>query len=375
MGKIKRIRVKANNTGPVAGSSPGLLTISDSDQKPYIVIRSYNDDDLFEHVVSSYTQIDEQIAKYPEHTHWINVQGLGDLELFSYLENTYHIHKLILEDIISTRQRPKLDESENYLFAVSRYVYINKDLIIENDQLSFLLMPQLLISFEKSKSECFEPVINRLSADKGSIRTGGSSHMLYALMDVVVDDYFELINRLGDELETLEELLYRRPQKSMMYDIQSIKRAMISIRRAVWPERDKINDLIRSDSALIPKETKTFLRDTYDHTMQIIDLVESYRDITTGLIDMNLSFISNRMNEIMKVLTIISSIFIPLTFIAGVYGMNFAYQDPETGKVLHKNMPELYMENGYEYTLIAMLIIAILQVIYFWRKGWLTTRE
>ena len=149
---------------------------------------------------------------------------------------------------------------------------------------------------------------------------------------------------------------------------------MITIRRAVWPERDKLNDLIRTDTPLITAETKTFLRDTYDHSMQIIDLVESYRDITTGLIDMNLSFISNRMNEIMKVLTIISSIFIPLTFIAGVYGMNFAYQDPDTGEILHKNMPELYLHNGYLYTLGAMLLIAVLQVIYFWRKGWLNSR-
>jgi len=260
------------------------------------------------------------------------------------------------------------------LFTVSRYLYINDEQEIVNDQLSFLTLPQMVFSFQPAYTDCFKPVVNRLRSDKGSFRTGGSSYMLYALMDLVVDEYFEVINRLGDELETLEELLYRRPEKSMMFDIQSIKRSMITIRRAVWPERDKINDLIRSESPLITRETKTFLRDTYDHSMQIIDLVESYRDITTGLIDMNLSVISNRMNEIMKVLTIISSIFIPLTFIAGVYGMNFAYQDPETGKILGKNMPELYSENGYIYTLGAMLIIALLQIIYFWRKGWLTSK-
>ena len=143
------------------------------------------------------------------------------------------------------------------------------------------------------------------------------------------------------------------------------------IRRAAWPERDKINDMIRSDSGLINKTTQTYLKDTYDHCMQIIDLVESYKDLTTSLVDMNLSLISHRMNEIMKVLTIISSIFIPLTFIAGIYGMNFAKQDPETGKWFHNNMPELYMEHGYAYTMIGMLLIAILQMIYFWRKGWL----
>jgi magnesium transporter len=156
-----------------------------------------------------------------------------------------------------------------------------------------------------------------------------------------------------------------------MFQTQNIKREMISIRRAAWPERDKINDIIRSESKLINNTSRTYFKDTYDHTMQIIDLIENYKDLTTSLIEMNLSLISQRMNEIMKVLTIISSIFIPLTFIAGVYGMNFANKDPLTGEVLKNNMPELYYENGYLYTIGGMVIIAILQMIYFWRKGWL----
>ncbi len=276
----------------------------------------------------------------------------------------------MLEDIANTQQRPKLDEYEIYLFAVSRMLYVNADLEIENEQISFILLPQVLISFQESYTNCIEPVINRLKLGKGNIRISGASYMMYSLMDVVIDNYFVLIYKLGEELETIEELLYRKPDKSLMYQIQAIKRAMIMIRRAIWPERNKINDMIRSDSKLITKGTKTFLRDTYDHCMQVADMVESYKDITTSLIDMNLSFISNRMNEIMKVLTIISSIFIPLTFIAGVYGMNFACQDPQTGKILHKNMPELYSENGYVYVMAFMFVIAVLQVIYFWRKGW-----
>jgi magnesium transporter len=214
-------------------------------------------------------------------------------------------------------------------------------------------------------------VIHRLQGGNGNIRTGETSYLLYALIDVIVDNYFRLIYKLGDELETIEQLLYRRADKALMFQTQNIKREMITIRRAVWPERDKINDMIRSESGLINKITKTFLRDTYDHCMQIIDLVESYKDLTTSLVDMNLSLISHRMNEIMKVLTIISSIFIPLTFIAGIYGMNFAKQDPLTGKMLNSNMPELYMEHGYEYTMLGMLLIAITQLIYFRRKGWL----
>jgi len=372
MGKIKRIRVKPNNRNSGRGNSPGFLQVRDSDLKPRITIRSFDDDSFEELEINDYADIERQMSKFPSFTHWVNVEGLGDLKLFEYLEHKFEIHKLIQEDIMSSTQRPKLDESEEYLFAVSRLLYINDEQEIVNEQLSFLMLPHVVFSFQPTYKDCFETVVKRLKSDKGTICTGGTSYMLYALMDLVVDEYFELINRLGDELETLEELLYRRPKKSMMYDIQSVKRAMISIRRAVWPERDKINDLIRSESPLITHETKTFLRDTYDHTMQIIDLVESYRDITTGLIDMNLSVISNRMNEIMKVLTIISSIFIPLTFIAGVYGMNFAYQDPQTGAILHKNMPELYSANGYVYTLGAMLLIALLQLIYFWRKGWLS---
>lgn len=374
MGKIKRIRVKSHERRNGREISPDNLQVRDSDLKPRITVRSYNDDDFEETEIESYAGIDEQLNKHQNLTHWINVQGLGDLKMFEYLAQRFKIHPLILEDIVSNRQRPKLDESDDYLFVVSRMMYINEDLEIVNEQASFLLMDKVLISFQETYTNVFDPVINRLKRDKGIIRKSGSSYILYSLMDVVVDDYFELINKLGDQLETLEELMYRRPEKSMMYDIQSVKRAMIAIRRAVWPERDKINDLIRTESSLVTAETKTFLRDTYDHSMQIIDLVESYRDITTGLIDMNLSFISNRMNEIMKVLTIISSIFIPLTFIAGVYGMNFAFQDPETGKVLERNMPELYEENGYVYTLVAMLFIAILQIIYFWRKGWLSSR-
>ena len=250
-------------------------------------------------------------------------------------------------------------------------MYVNKGLEIENEQVSFILLPHLLISFQESYTSTFEPVIRRLEGGKGNIRVAGTSYLLYTLLDVIVDNYFTLIYKLGDELETIEQLLYRKADKSLMFQTQNIKREMIIIRRAAWPERDKINDMIRSESGLITKTTKTFLKDTYDHCMQIIDLVESYKDLTTSLVDMNLSLISHRMNEIMKVLTIISSIFIPLTFIAGIYGMNFAYQDPETGKILSGNMPELYSEHGYLYTMLGMLLIAVIQMIYFWRKGWL----
>lgn len=374
MAKIRRIHLKKKKYIPLPGSSPGAVQLFEGSLPPKITVYAYNNSEYYCDELNSIDELDEHLKKRPELTHWIDIRGLGDLSLYDYIEKEFNIHKLVLEDIANIQQRPKLDEYDDYLYAVSRMLYVDTGLEIENEQVSFILFPKILISFQENYIQKFEPVIHRLKSGKGNIRSGGSSYMLYSLKDVIIDDYFTLIYKLGDELETIEELLYRKPDKSLMYQTQSIKRAMIMIRRTAWPERDKVNDMIRSESKLITKYTRTFLKDTYDHCMEVIDLVESYKDVTTSLIDMNLSFISNRMNEIMKVLTIISSIFIPLTFIAGVYGMNFAYQDPHTGKMLENNMPELYSENGYVYTMSVMVLIALVQMIYFWRKGWLSNK-
>lgn len=371
MSKIRRIRLKARKYVPVPGTSPGSIQLYEDALKPQITVYSYNSDEFYSEKINSLDELDIQIEKYKDHHRWIEIKGIGDANLLTYLEKKFGINKLLIEDIADCRQRPKLDEYENYLFAVSRMIYVDEQLEIENEQVSFILFPKLLISFQENYSNNIAPVINRLKGGKGNIRSAGSSYLLYALTDLILDNYFTLIYKLGDELETIEELLYRKADKSLMFQTQNIKREMISIRRAAWPERDKINDMIRSESKLINKTSRTYLKDTYDHTMQIIDLIENYKDLTTSLIDMNLTLISQRMNEIMKVLTIISSIFIPLTFIAGVYGMNFSIKDPQTGEILKNNMPELYYENGYLYTMAGMVIIAILQMIYFWRKGWL----
>lgn len=374
MAKIRRIQLKSKKYIPLPGISPGSIQLYEGALPSKITAYAYDNTEYQCEDLNSLDELDKYFKKRPALTHWIDIRGIGELELYDYIEKKYKIHKLVLEDIANIQQRPKVDEYDGYLYAVSRMLYVDTGLEIENEQVSFILFPKVLISFQENYTQKFEPVIHRLQSGKGNIRAGGSSYMLYSLMDVIVDDYFTLIYKLGDELETIEELLYRKPDKTLMHQTQAIKRAMIMIRRAVWPERDKINDMIRSESKLINKQTKTFLKDTYDHCMQVIDLVESYKDITTSLIDMNLSFISNRMNEIMKVLTIISSIFIPLTFIAGVYGMNFAYQDPKTGEILQHNMPELYSENGYVYTMAVMVLIGIVQMFYFWRKGWLSNK-
>ena len=371
MSKIRRIRLKLKKYVPIAGISPGSIQLYEGALKPEITVYSYSREEYHTQTIKNIKELEKHLDLYPELNRWIDIRGIGDTDLLEYLEKKFSINKLVSEDIADCRQRPKMDEYDDYIFAVSRMLYVDKHQEIENEQVSFILFPKLLISLQENYSNTIAPVIHRLEGGKGNIRLGGTSYLMYTLMDVIIDNYFTLIYKLGDELETIEELLYRKADKTLMFQTQNIKREMIMIRRAAWPERDKINDMIRSDSKLISKTSKSFLKDTYDHCMQIIDLVESYKDLTTSLIDMNLSIISNRMNEIMKVLTIISSIFIPLTFIAGVYGMNFAFQDPKTGKILSNNMPELYAENGYLYTIGGMFVIAIAQMIYFWRKGWL----
>ncbi|WP_256010548.1 magnesium/cobalt transporter CorA [Desertivirga xinjiangensis] len=369
---FRRISIKKTKRRlPPPGTSPGSLQPAEGALPPKIDVYSFSPS-FFEKVeVSSFEEIKTILHNHPSEIHWIDVKGLGDSSLLETIRDEFSVSTLILEDILHTHQRPKLEEFEDHLFATSRMLCLNSKLQLENEQISFLLTERVLLTFQENYEDCLDPVRKRLLEGKGNIRIGGTSYLMYALMDLILDNYFILINRFGDELDSLEELLYRRPGKSITYDAQQIKRALITVRRAVWPERDKINDMLRSSSPLITDHTKTFLRDVYDHSMQIIDLVESYKEIATSVIDMYLSFMSNRTNEIMRVLTVISSIFIPLTFIAGVYGMNFADKNPETGQVLEKNMPELYSENGYLYTMFVMGFIALVQVIYFWRKGWL----
>lgn len=371
MAKIKRIRLKKRKYIPIPGISPGSIQLYEGALKPIINFYAYKTEDFHHQEVKNTIELDDLLNKYQDFHIWIEVKGIGDADLLSFMENKFGVNKLVIEDIADSRQRPKFDDYDDYLFVVSRMLYVDKHLEIENEQFSCILFSNVLISFQESYSDNILPVINRLKGGKGNIRKSGSSYLMYTLIDVILDNYFNLIYKLGDELETIEELLYHRANKTLMFQTQNIKREMISIRRAAWPERDKVNDMIRSESKLISKISRTYLKDTYDHTMQIIDLIENYKDLTTTLIDMNLTLTSQRMNEIMKVLTIISSIFIPLTFIVGVYGMNFAAHDPKTGKILENNMPELYLENGYFIVMSGMLIIALGQMIYFWRKGWL----
>ncbi|AMR33074.1 magnesium and cobalt transport protein CorA [Mucilaginibacter sp. PAMC 26640] len=365
----KRVKFKHRKHNNAVGARPGTINIPDDALKPKIVIYSFNDDDLQTREGSDMKTITEQFKTCSNHTHWIKINGIGDARLIEDIGTFMGVNLLVLEDIVNTHQRPKFDEYEGYVFGTSRIIYFNEENELVNCQFSGIVKDNIIISFEESYIDYFEPVTVRLKAGKGIIRTGGPGYIFYALTDTILDNYFVALSQIGDKIDSIEDKLYQSADKSIMFDAQQLKRTLIIIRRSCWPERDKINDMIRSENDLITKDVKIYLRDAYDHCIQAMDMVESYKEVTSSIIDLYLSMVSNRMNEIMKVLTIISVVFIPLTFIAGVYGMNFSREDAH-GKIIPDNMPELYIQHGYVYALLLMFSIGAGLLFIFWKKGW-----
>lgn len=297
---------------------------------------------------------------------WINVDGLHDIELIRKLGDMYGLHPLLLEDILNTTQRPKVEDYEDYIFFVLKMIYFDQSREeITAEQISIVFGENFVLSFQESSGDVFDPIRERINKSKGRIRTSGPDYLSYALIDAIIDNYFIVMEKIGEKIEEIESELMESPTEETMYSIHSLKREMIFLRKSVWPLREVINNLMRDESPLIKESTDLFLRDLYDHTIQVIDTIEAYRDTLSGLLDLYMSSISNRMNEVMKVLTIIATIFIPLTFIAGIYGMNF---NPSSSIY---NMPELNWSYGYPAAIISMLIVSLLMIYYFMKKEWL----
>jgi magnesium transporter len=316
------------------------------------------------------TQVQEQELQtveecfFPENqpgVTWINVDGLHETEALGKLGEQFGLHPLVVEDILNTEQRPKLDDYGEYVFVVLRSLYHadGESGEPEIEQISLVLGPNYVLSFQEREGDEFGPVRERIHSDKGRVRRAGADYLLYALIDLIVDQYFVVLERFGDRMESLEEDLVADPARETLHLIHHLKREMALLRKSMWPLREVIGGLERSESPLIHESTGLYLRDVYDHTIQVIDAVETFRDMLSGMLDIYLSSVSNRMNEVMKVLTIIATIFIPLTFIAGVYGMNF------------QHMPELEWPWGYPIVWGVMIVIAVLMVVYFRRKRWL----
>lgn len=290
---------------------------------------------------------------------WINVDGLHNAEVIDKIGTTFDIHPLLLEDIMNTEQRPKVEDYGKYMYFILKMVYIDNWKRICVEQVSIILGDNYVISFQERTGDVFESIRQRLKNKKGRIRTLKADYLAYSLIDSIIDHYFVILESISEVIEKLEEEVVEKPSKKILQDIHMLKRNMLYLRKSVWPLREVISYLQRSESDLIEDNTGFYLRDVYDHTIQVIDTLESFRDMVSGMLDIYLSSISQKLNEVMKLLTIIATIFIPLTFIAGIYGMNFAY------------MPELQWKWGYFAVLGVMLMVFIGMIIYFRRKKWL----
>ncbi|MDI6687060.1 MAG: magnesium/cobalt transporter CorA [Desulfobacterales bacterium] len=291
---------------------------------------------------------------------WINIDGIHQVDVIEKMGSNFGIHSLVLEDILNTDQRPKAQDFDDYIYIVLKMLYNDKEeLKVKSEQISLILGKNFLITFQEIEGDVFSSVRDRIHRGKGRIRKMGCDYLTYALIDAIVDNYFIMLETFGEKIESLEEELLENPTPQTLQTIHNIKREMIFLRKQVWPIREIINGLLKWDSQLINESTDIYFKDVYDHTIQIIDTIESFRDVLSSMVDMYLSTISNKMNEVMKVLTIIATIFIPVTFIAGVYGMNFKY------------MPELDWKWGYYGVWFIIASVIISMICYFKRKSWL----
>ena len=338
--------------------------IEDNAPLPVIVLIDYNERGATRVQVPT----PEDCSPYldTESVSWVDVQGLGSEDILQRLGQVFGLHPLVLEDVVNVPQRPKVEEYEQQLLFIGRMVILKDDRKnFATEQVSFILGQHYLLTVqEEPKLDTFNPVRDRIRTAKGTIRTHGADYLAYTLIDTIIDGFFPVLEIYGEQLEDLEDEVVVNPTHQTLEKIYLLKRQLLTLRRAIWPQRDAINSLIRDSSPLISQEVRVYLRDCYDHTVQVLDMVETYRELASSLMDVYLSSVGNRMNEVMKLLTVVSSIFIPLTFIAGVYGMNF------NTEVSPWNMPELNWYWGYPACLGLMGAIAATLIFFFWKRGW-----
>jgi magnesium transporter len=291
---------------------------------------------------------------------WVNVHGVHEVEILEKFGNCFGVHPLVMEDILNTDQRPKIENYGEDLFIVLKMLsYDEKKGEISAEQVSLVLRSNAVLSFTEKEKGAFTPIQERLRSGKGRLRKMGADYLAYTLLDIIVDHYFAILEKLSEKIEELEEKLVTNPTTPILQKIQNLKREMIFLRKWVWPLREVISSLERGELSWIQEGTRFYLRDVYDHTIQVMDTVETFREVLSGMMDIYLSSINNRMNAVMKVLTIIATIFMPLTFLAGVYGMNF------------KHMPELEWQWGYPLLWVFMILIVVFMLISFRKKKWL----
>ena len=354
---VKHIKKRSEKSGLPPGS---LVHVGQKkSEKVKITIIDYNEEILREKEAKT---VEECFPFKDEPTvTWINIDGLHQVDIIEKIGKYFDVHPLLLEDILNTEQRPKMEDFDDYIFIVLRMLECKneKNWILTSEQMSLIIGKNFVISFQESEGDIFDPVRDRIRNGKGKIRKMGPDFLAYSLMDAIVDGYFIILEKLGEKIEDIEDELMTNPTRETLKIIHGLKRDMIYLRKSVWPFREVISNLERGESKLIKETTSIYLKDIYDHTIQVIDTIESFRDMLSGMLDIYLSSISNRMNEIMKVLTIIATIFIPLTFLVGVYGMNFKY------------MPELELPWSYPALWFFMITLGVSMLVYFKKRKWI----
>ncbi|WP_276498062.1 magnesium/cobalt transporter CorA [Pontibacter litorisediminis] len=372
MSKRKHNRARNKILERKAGIKPGSLLIPAEAYAPRFFLMSFNEGMFEERELKTYQELLQRVNARPDARHWIDIRGYADQTMLEQLIVDFKLHPLQMEDVVNDYQRPKVEEFDgNRLFMITRMLRWSPEFrTLDDIQLSLFTGPNYVLSLQSDYGDCLDPLRERIRGGKGVIRQRPATYIAYAILDVVLDYYFPVIADIGIYIEDLEQEVLRQPNKATLSQILDLKSELIKLRRITWPARDLMNELLRMDEDTIPENLKVYFRDAYDHAVQLIDLVENHREMASSLVELYMSTVSNRMNEIMKVLTIISSIFIPLSFIVGLYGMNFAHEDPETGKVFPHSMPELYQPNSYPILIALMAILILLQLYFFYRKGW-----
>ena len=354
-----RLGIRQHRSRP--GTAPGTLIASEEAVPVSLRLIAYRGEHFEEKTNPDLSEI--RAARERGGVLWLDVVGTDPISLLEEIGALFKIHPLVLEDVVNTHQRPKVEVFDDQIFIVTRMPVARNS--CETEQVAMLLGTGHIVTFQEKAGDCFEPVRDRLRRGRPRLRSSGADYLAYALLDSVVDHYFPVLEHYGEYLEALEDRLPSAGSELPMVAIYDAKRDLLALRRALWPQREMLSAIMREETALVTKSTRIFLRDVYDHVIQQMDMLETYREIASGLVDMALSFAGMRMNEIMKVLTVIATIFIPLSFIAGVYGMNF------DSSISRWNMPELHWRYGYPFALALMVAVAAGLVWYLRRKRWL----
>ena len=342
------------------GEPPGTLIYTGKirREKSKLRILNYTKDDFEIKEIEDLKIVSSLLEK--NKNNWINVTGLANVNLIENIGNLFDLHPLVMEDILNTLQRPKLEEFEKYIFIVLKNLLWNEERgEFDQEQISLILGDTFVLSFQEEESDIFQPIIDRIKIPKGKVRTMGPDYLLYALVDLIVDNYFIVMEYISEKIETIEDELISEPEVETLRKIYRIKRTVIDLRKFIWPLRELVNKLQREQSKLISFSLQIYIRDVYDHIFRITETIDNYREIIFGMLDMYLSSVSNKMNDIMKVLTIISTVFIPLSFLTGFYGMNFPH------------MPEFAYPNSYPILISIMIGIFVIMILYFKRRKWI----